>query len=56
MVSRDFKAARAFSILSILACVAGIAASVLFLLEKIPGLIPGAVYLGSGTYILLTLH
>jgi len=43
-----YGAVRAFSILSVLACVAGIAATLLFIIEKLPGIIPGAIFLGAG--------
>ena len=44
-------AVRAFSILSIVACFAGILTSLMFIRGQMNGLVPGLIYLGSGMYM-----
>ena len=50
-VSSKLMAVRAFSILSIVACFAGILTSLMFIRGQMNGLVPGLIYLGSGMYM-----
>jgi len=50
-----FCAVRAFSLLAIFATVAGILASLLFLLGKVPGFLAGVAYIGAGICGLITM-